>query len=84
MKNVVRLSGFSTGRAIRIVRKPNVFAEKIIESVLTIRFVAEWLMSLQRSVQPLRNSFGVLLQRPLEQWLLPTFIQIFGVPDGII
>jgi hypothetical protein len=52
--------------------------------VPTIRFVAEWLMSLQRSVQPLQNSFGVLLQRPLEQWLLPTFIQIFGVPDGII
>ena len=42
MKNVVRLSGFSTGRAIRIVRKPNVFAEKIIGSVPTIRFGTEY------------------------------------------
>ena len=43
MKNVVRLSGFSTGRAIRIARKPNVFAEKIIGSVPTIRFATECL-----------------------------------------
>jgi hypothetical protein len=28
-------------------------------------------------VQPFRKSFGVLLQRQNEQWLLPTFIQIF-------
>ena len=53
MKNVVRLSGFSTGRAIRIVRKPNVFPEKIIGSVPTIRFGAESLMSVQRSRKPL-------------------------------